>query len=94
MIVGIFLTWSIFFNRDEEPDPNSTTASQTEVDSSGGKSAIEPLDSGNASNGLTATTAIASNPYNVEDSLWAAMSDSQKTAIANNSDFHSTRPNS
>lgn len=87
MIVGIFLTWSIFFNRDEEPDPNSKTASQTKVDSTGGKSAIEPVDSGNPAKNLVASNENASNPHGIVDSLWTAMSDSEKTAISENSTF-------
>jgi YidC/Oxa1 family membrane protein insertase len=87
MIVGIFLTWSIFFNRDEEPDPNSQPASNTRVDSTGGTSAIEPIDSGSTANNLSAPIENASNPYGIKDSLWTVMSDSEKTALAAKSEF-------
>ncbi|MEM0999728.1 MAG: membrane protein insertase YidC [Bacteroidota bacterium] len=77
LIAGIFLTWSIFFNRNEEPDPNKKKAPQTQVDSIGVDTV--KVDS----QAMAEYTAPTDNglPNGMTDSLWQTLSDSERTVL-------------
>lgn len=83
MIAGIVLTWSLFFNQPPEPDPNAKKNPTTQIDST----STEKGTAGNNEDLASPLAAVNSNPGGIKDSVWNAMSDSQKVALQDQSDF-------